>query len=160
MGTEYITSISYSTDNETWTTINNTNNKSEHLVITVNVNEGDRVMWKGNATQLGYYDEDDYDDGLGSFFSSTCEFDVQGNVMSLLYGDNFKSETIIENEYAFYRLFSDYDGVKTCEIVNAKNLSLPATELTDYCYCYMFCNCGKLTDAPELPAIILADGCY
>ena len=160
MGTEYITSISYSTDGgETWTTTNNTNNKSENLVITVNVSEGDKVMWKGDSTQLGFYDEDE-GDSIGSFFSSDCEFDTQGNVMSLLYGDDFKNEATIENEAAFTCLFYDYEGTKTCGVVNAKNLSLPATTLANSCYRYMFFGCSNLTTAPELLATTLANYCY
>ena len=155
MGTEYITSINYSTDNgETWTTTNNINGKEENLVIDVNVNNGVKVLWKGDATQLGFYNED-VDDIFWSFFSSNCEFDVQGNVMSLLYGDNFKEETTIENEYAFAWLFSDCNGV-----VNAKNLSLPATALTESCYQAMFEGCTSLTTAPELPSTTLAEYCY
>lgn len=96
MGTEYITSISYSTNNgETWTTVNNTDNKSEHLSITVNVQKDDVVLWKGDAKQTGYYDEDDYGDNVGSFFSSTAEFIAYGNIMSLLYGDNFSTKTTL-----------------------------------------------------------------
>lgn len=161
MGTEYITSISYSTDNgETWTTTNNTNGKTEHLVITVNVNEGDKVLWKGDAKQMGYYDEDEYGDTMGSFFSSTCRFDVQGNVMSLLYSDNFKGETTIESEYAFAYLFFDYNGENECKVVNARNLSLPATTLSQYCYDGMFQHCTSLITTPELPATTLANWCY
>ena len=92
MGTDMITSISYSTDDgQTWTTTANTDNKEQHLVIPVNVSEGDKVLWKGDAQQLGYYDVDDYDDFVGSFFSSTCAFNVQGNVMSMIYGDDITS---------------------------------------------------------------------
>ena len=187
MGTEYITSISYSTDNgETWTTTNNTNNKSEHLTINVNVNEGDKVLWKGDAQQMGYYDTDDYGDSLGSFFSSTSEFNVYGNIMSLLYGDNFYGKTVLEYDSQFSYLFSDYNEENECNVVNAENLSLPATILASNCYggmfngctslttapelhattlahncCnYMFFNCTSLTTAPELPAITLADSCY
>ena len=161
MGTDMITSISYSTDNgEIWNTTNNTDNKSEHLVIDVNVGEGDKVLWKGSAQQLGYYDENDYNDVVGSFFSSTCEFDAQGNVMSLLYGDNYKNQMTIEETGAFCCLFYDYDGENTCEVVNTKNLSLPATTLATYCYCSMFQGCTNLTSAPELPATTLASSCY
>ena len=161
MGTDMITSISYSTDNgETWTTTNNTDNKTTNLVIDVNVNNGDKVMWKGDAEQLGYYD-DEYEDYVGSFFSSNCEFDAQGNVMSLLYGDNFKGQTYLtEKDGAFCALFSDCNGEKTCEVVNAKNLSLPATTLAEYCYESMFNGCTSLTTAPELPATTLVEYCY
>lgn len=156
MGTNMITSISYSKDNgNTWTTTNNVDNKSEHLAINVSVNEGDEVLWKGNATQTGYYDEYNYADYVGSFFSSTCEFDAKGNVMSLLYGDDFKGETTIEESSAFCRLFNDYDGEKICSIVNTKNLSLPATTLSQSCYKSMFKECISLTTAPKLPATTL-----
>jgi len=162
MGTDMITSISYSTDNgDTWTTTNNTNNKSENLQISVNVEEGDKVLWKGIATQTGYYDEDDYWDYVGSFFSSDCEFNAYGNIMSLLYGDNFYSNKNLGNtEGTFAYLFYDNDGEKTCEIVSAQNLILPATTLADSCYYRMFYNCTSLTTAPELPATTLATQCY
>ena len=161
MGTDMITSISYSTDNgETWTTTNNVNNKEEHLVIDVDVEEGDKVMWKGIATQMGYWDEDEYGDYVGSFFSSTCEFDAKGNIMSLLYGDNFKGETTIEEDGIFCWLFSDYNEEKTCGIVNAKDLPLPATTLAEGCYRGMFKNCTNLVTTPELPATTLTNFCY
>ena len=161
MGTDMITSISYSTDNgETWTTTANQDNKSENLTIDVNVNTGDTILWKGTATQTGYYDADNYGDTVGSFFSSTCEFDVKGNVMSLLYGDNYKGQTILEEDGAICCLFYDYYEEKTCGIVNAKDLSLPATTLAEYCYKYMFYDCTSLVTAPELPATTLAQGVY
>jgi hypothetical protein len=161
MGTDMITSISYSTDNgETWTTTANQDNRQENLVIDVDVEEGDEVMWKGIATQTGYYDENDYDDYVGSFFSSDCEFDAQGNVMSLLYGDDFKGEDTLEYEGQLTCLFYDYDEEKTCGVVNAKDLSLPATTLVNDCYRNMFHNCTSLTTAPKLPATTLAARCY
>ena len=160
MGTDMITSISYSTDNgETWTTTNNVNDKAENLVITVNVNEGDQVLWKGDAQQFGFYDHD-HSDYVGSFFSSTCSFDAMGNVMSFIYGDNFVGETTIEKECCFLSLFFDYDENKSCGVVNANNLVLPATTLSNQCYQGMFRGCTSLTSAPQLPATTLADYCY
>ena len=162
MGTDYITSISYSTDGgETWTTTQNQNNKSENLVIDVDVNEGDKVLWKGDAKQTGFYDYDEeVDEPVGSFFSSTAEFDVKGNVMSLLYGDDFFGEVELEYDYQFIYLFYDYYGEKECLVVNAGNLSLPATALTSYCYDSMFQGCTALTTVPELPATALTNSCY
>ena len=160
IGTEYITSISYSTDNgNTWTTTNNVNNKADHLSITVNVNEGDKVLWKGDAIETGYYDYDDYDDYVGSFFSSTAEFDVQGNVMSLVYGDDFQGVNRLDYEGQFSCLFCDYDYDNECKVVNARNLSLPTTT-NNGCYSSMFRACTSLTTAPELPATTLAIYCY
>ena len=76
--------------------------------------------------------------------------------MSLLYGDNFKGQTDLTGKnYAFYRLFSD-----NTKVVNAENLSLPATTLANNCYQYMFNGCTSLVNAPELPATTLVEYCY
>lgn len=160
MGTDYITSISYSKDNgETWTTVNNENNKEANLQIEVDVEEGDKILWKGGAQQLGYFDDSE-GDNIGSFFSSTCEFNAYGNVMSMLYGDNFSGRKTLSYDCIFARLFNDYNDEQTCFIVNASNISLPATTLANSCYSYMFYRCTSLTSAPELPATTLAVGCY
>ena len=160
IGTDKITSISYSTDNgANWTTTENRNDKQENLSITVNVNKGDKILWKGDAKTLGFYVDDNVG-FVGSFFSSTAKFDAAGNVMSLIYGDEYKNKITIEKEYTFCFLFCDYNFKKTCGIVNAKNLSLPATTLASGCYSGMFYGCTGLTTAPELPATTLASSCY
>ena len=130
--------ISYSTDGgETWTEGSS-----------VEVSNGDKVLWKGTMTPQNYY-------GSGTF-SSTANFDVQGNAMSLLFNDNFKEQTnLTGKDYAFGSLFS-----QNTKIVNAKNLSLPATTLASYCYTSMFSNCTNLVTAPELPATTLTNYCY
>ena len=130
--------ISYSSDNgETWTQGNS-----------VAVNSGDKVMWKGAMTPAEY-------NGVGKF-SATGNFDVQGNAMSLLFGDNYKGQTDLTGKnYAFYHLF--YENTK---VISAENLLLPATTLPDYCYGSMFQDCTSLTTAPELPAETLAEQCY
>ena len=130
--------ISYSIDDGiTWTQGNS-----------INVGNGNKVMWKGTMTPIS-------GDGIGTF-SSTAEFDVQGNVMSLLYGDNYKWQiNLTGKNYAFYSLFST-----NTKLVNAENLSLPATTLSNYCYRFMFYGCTSLVTIPELPATILADHCY
>ena len=161
MGTDMITSISYSTDNgDTWTTTQNVNGKSENLQISVNVEEGDKVLWKGTATQTGYFDEDDWGDTVGSFFSSDCEYNVYGNVMSLLHGDNFYGVASLGNtECTFAYLFYNYYEGESYPIVSTQNLILPAT-MTNNCYYGMFTDCTSLTTAPELPATTLARNCY
>lgn len=130
--------ISYSTDNgENWTQGNS-----------VSVNSGDKVMWKGTMAPAEY-------DGIGTF-SSTANFDVQGNVMSLLFGDNYNGQTSLTGkDYVFYELFSN-----STKVVSAENLSLPATTLATYCYQEVFYGCTNLISAPELPATTLAEGCY
>ena len=134
--------VSYSLDNgETWTTL-----AADTASPTVTV--GNKIMWKGTITPQSY-------SGIG-VFSSTAEFDVQGNVMSLLFGDNYKGQTDLTGKnYAFCQLFYNNTNV-----VSAENLSLPATTLANYCYQYMFYGCTSLVTAPQLPATTLQNGCY
>lgn len=80
---------------------------------------------------------------------------VYGNIMSLLYGDDFKGKTEMA-EHAFDSLFYDSDANY---IVDARNLILPDTT-SRCCYQNMFRNCKTLVAAPELPALNLADSCY
>ena len=130
--------ISYSKDGgKTWTEGNS-----------VEVNSGDKVMWKGTMTPQTY-------SGIGNF-NSTGNFDVQGNIMSLLFGDNFKGETdLTEKDYVFYNLFN-----YNTKVINVENLSLTATTLASNCYSNMFQGCTGLTTAPELNATTLANWCY
>ena len=115
---------------------------------TPTVTSGNKILWKGTCTPQS-------DKGIGSF-SSTSQFDVEGNAMSLLFGDDFKKQTSLKGKsYAFYKLFSGNTNV-----VSAENLSLPATTLAMYCYEYMFQGCTSITTAPELPATTLASSCY
>lgn len=134
--------VNYSLDNgKTWTEL--AANTSSPTVTT-----GNKIMWKGELTPNSSY-------GIG-IFSSSGRFNVEGNAMSLLYGNNFKGQTdLVGKNKAFYRLF---DG--NTNVINAKNLSLPATTLASSCYRNMFNGCTALTTAPELPATTLADYCY
>ena len=75
--------------------------------------------------------------------------------MSLVYGDNFINNNTIESSYTFLKLFNG-----NTKLVNAKDLILPATALTDHCYTSMFGSCDALTTAPQLPATTLAKYCY
>ena len=134
--------IQYSTDNgATWSTA--------AANASVNVSSGDTVMWKGEMVTQGT------SGGIGNF-GGTASFNVQGNIMSLLYGDNFEGvETFSSIDgYDFYNLFSG------TSVVDASNLILPATALTQNCYNSMFAYCSSLTQAPSLPATTLAQRCY
>lgn len=86
--------------------------------------------------------------------SSNVRFNVSGNIMSLIYGDNFIGQTTLKSASCFsYLLYNS-------NVVSAKNLILPATTLTNNCYIYMFSSCTMLKEAPELPATTLNSGCY
>ena len=109
---------------------------------------GNKIMWKASLTPTSSA-------GIGTF-NSTAQFDVVGNIMSLLFGDDFKGVTDLTGKnYAFNRLFNYCTNV-----VNAENMALPATTLTSACYQYMFYSCTSLTTAPSLPARTLSGSCY
>ena len=148
----YMTSVSYSIDNgATWntTTIDNT----AQTITTPTINTGDKVLWKGVGKQMT---KSQHDDNF-SRFSSTGNFNVSGNIMSLLYGDEFANQVVFPSgsTYNFCSLFR-YNN----KLISVENLILPATTLKNYCYYYMFYGCAALTTAPELPATTLAKACY
>ena len=115
---------------------------------TSSVNSGETIMFK--ASGLTAYDAD----GIGTLKPSVSA-SVQGNVMSLVYGDDFSGQTTITNANQFRGLFYN-----CANITSAENLILPATTLVDNCYKSMFNRCTSLTVAPELPATTLAVNCY
>ena len=134
--------IQYSLDKgSTWTTL--AANASTPTVTT-----GNKIMWKATLTPKS-------SNGIGTF-ASTGRYDVEGNVMSLLYSDNFVGQTDLTGKnYAFHSLFAS-----NTNLVNANNLVLPATTLANECYDRMFFGCTSLATAPELPVTTLTGGCY
>ena len=145
----YATSLSYSKDKSNWTetVVDNT-----AQTITIPVSNGDDVYLKGVANAWCNGDEE-----LCTHIDSSASINASGNIMSLLYGDDFKDKITFpeESQYTFGELF--YNNT---HLINAKNLILPATTLTFYCYNNMFSGCTSLTTAPELPATTLAHSCY
>lgn len=131
--------IYYSLDNgATWSATDGTS---------ISVSAGDKVLWKGSHQNYG----DKY--SPSKFSGSTATFNIEGNIMSLIYGDNFIGQTTLPSTYTFSRIFMEL------KIVSARNLILPATTLTEGCY-YMMFGGATLTTAPTLPAATLVENCY
>lgn len=120
-------SLSYSLDNgSTWSAPSSS-------FTTSTIQSGNKVLWKGtNSSIIG-------------IFSSTGRYSVEGNAMSLLYGDNFVGQTNIPASSCFYNLFSGSTGLTSVE-----NMVLPATSLQRACYYGMFSGCTALTTAMEI----------
>ena len=117
----------------------------------ISVKAGDIIKFKG--TNPTYTVTTSY---VNQFRNSTAKFEIYGNIMSLIYGDNFSGQTTLESGFTFYRFFEGCTG-----ITSAENLVLPATTLSDVCYSNMFSGCTSLTTAPAiLPATTLKNGCY
>ena len=144
--------IKYSKDLNTWTDISFVYGWKNKIVL----NRGEKLYLKGNNSTYGRrvstsrYDYDSYAQILAE-----KNIDVMGNIMSLVYGDNFINNNTLESSYTFLGLFKN-----NIKLVNAKDLILPATTLADHCYSSMFGNCEALTTAPELPATTLTKSCY
>ena len=139
--------IDYKLNDGEWASITSNTGSS---APTINVAEGDKIQFRGNNRQYST----NYSN-YNSFSGSTASFEAEGNIMSLIYGDDFKNKLTISSTYAFYGLFKDCTN-----LVSAKNLVLPATTLANGCYQNMFNKCTSLTTAPELPATALASNCY
>ena len=140
--------IEYKLNDGNWASI--TSNKGE-LAPTITVNTGDKIQFRGNNTA---YSDGEYKP-YSTFIGSTAEFEIEGNIMSLINSTNFASLTTLQSDYTFKSLFSECTG-----LTSAENLILPATTLTNGCYYRMFYGCKSLTTAPSLPAITLASSCY
>lgn len=135
--------ISYRINGGSWTSI------TAGSEVTINVNADDVVEFKGN-NQTYATDKSNY----SGFDGGTASFIISGNIMSLIYGDNFVGQTTMEGTYNFCSLF------KQSKAVSAENLILPALTLTADCYRAMFSLCETLRNAPALPATTLATECY
>ena len=143
--------IQYSKDDGVnWTSVTSTTGGTE-----IPVSAGDVVLFKGSN---GYYGTDLYANSFG-YTTSICK--VYGNIMSLIYGDNFTNKTTLGNNYTFISLFAQFEhNFDNGYLVDVSNLILPATALTQGCYQNMFYDCTMITTAPALPATVLADECY
>ena len=141
------TSLSYSKDKLNWTPVTV---DSTDQTISISVSGGDNVYLKGEAIRWG-------GKGFGTHIQSSANFTASGNIMSLLYGDDFEDKTSFRagSEYTFLYLF-----INNPHLINAENLILPATKLVSYCYYSIFYNCTSLTTAPTLPATTLTQQCY
>ena len=148
--------------------------------VDITVSKNDMIRFKSNRGNQAYNQE--------TFTSGgTAQFEVAGNLMSLVAGDDFA--TYVPNTNAtgtdgdLYRSFQNFFGYCT-GLISAKNLiikycdyqsfsqffsrctsllippKLPAMTLANNCYQYMFDGCTSLTTAPALPARTLAELCY
>jgi hypothetical protein len=140
--------MQYSTDGgKTWQDY--TIGVGEDNLVAIELDEGEKVMFRGNNENLAYYLEDESD-----YIFTKCIIDgsvaASGDVTSLLNGVG--GDTPLA-EFCYSYMFIGCTGLTTTP-------SLPATTLAEYCYSNMFSGCTGLTTAPALPATTLADECY
>ena len=121
---------------------------SDTPVSLATLNKGEKMYLKGENTKYAS------STSKYSHFNSDAKFNISGNIMSLIYGDNFIGHTTLPSAYSFVSIFSN------SKVYDAYNLILPATTLTNSCYRSMFNGCTSLVTAPVLPATTLASSCY
>ena len=112
---------------------------------------GASMLLKGNGVQQQVGSQ------IYSGVSASGTYVVSGNIMSLVYGDDFVGKkTFPATSMNFRALFSG-----ETELQSAENLRLPATTLNSNCYHSMFNGCTAMAKGPSsLPATTLAGNCY
>ena len=155
--------IEYSLDKVTWTPVSiysSATSGSENVVTLTTLNNNDILYIRGTNTTMSYNSDTTYSSDVRSFCrlrfdSNNKDFKVAGNIMSLLYRDNFQlhSDALQSNER-----FGDLFG--STRVADAGMLVLPANTLSTNCYEGMFRSCQRLTVPPLLTSINLAQGCY
>ena len=148
LGTGSDKTIEYSINDGNWTSITSTSAGVDIPVVT-----NDVVRFRGNNTKYCANNKNNYS-GFENTSDSAAEFNIEGNIMSLVYGDNYINNSTLTETWVFCSLF------KKCKVISAENLILPALTLTEGCYRALFSYAQSLTIAPKLPATTLAIDCY
>lgn len=119
---------------------------------TIAVVANDRVCLLADGTENEYR-------GNPNYFTIDCSADcyLYGNVMSLEDSHDYSRCVTVIADNEFNCLFAGNKHIKNHV---AKTIVLPATELKDGCYYFMFDSCQGLTKAPKLPAAKLKKDCY
>ncbi|MCQ2113622.1 MAG: leucine-rich repeat domain-containing protein [Bacteroidaceae bacterium] len=92
--------------------------------------------------------------------SSTNDVSASGNIMSLLYGEDFDGKFELTAKHTFAGLFAGSSTTKNTTLKDVSKLKLPATTLSNGCYFDMFNYCSNITSSPYLPATELITDCY
>lgn len=132
---------------ETEYTISNTGNTA----LTISVVTGDTISYRASQQQNGVAD------GVYKrilFTGCTTNYNAYGNILSLSYPDFENKDTMPNDWNVYYGLFYFSN-----QLISAENLVLPSNA-TEFCYTYMFNNCGNLTVAPVLPSVSLKSSSY
>ena len=147
-GNSTIVEVEVSTDNgNTWTT----KQSSEEGTTLATLNNGDKLLIRGQNVSFTY----DLSSDESNTFIATGDFDVQGNIMSLLDYNDFNSNPDFWQMYTFRSLFQN-----NTHLIHAHNLVLPVMNLMGGDYREMFSGCTSLVSGPTLPALVVASSSY
>lgn len=123
------------------------------------VKTGDKVQFKSkNKTLARRFKNGDYYYTQYVRILPQVQCAVYGNAMSMVSPDgNWHLNREVKEKLALAYLFASASNLVNDD---TRNLTLPATTLTDSCYFYTFRNCYGLTRIPELPAKEIKNSSY
>ena len=141
--------VEYSINNGSWETLAAAGASG----TTSSLNAGDKVYLRGsNATYENSSSED-------SKISCSGPCYVYGNFMSLVSVSSFASATTLTSGSTFCNLFKENTNIRNHPY---KDMVLPATKLTEFCYYGMFWECTGLSRSPIMAdaSASLEEKCY
>jgi len=138
-----VCTIKYSLNGSAWTNLTSTTSG-----VTFNVSAGDVVKFSVSV------DTNPGSSSGRSIFTSSVNFNAEGNIMSITKSSGWAIPSAITDDYKFRALFY------STKIRYADKLILPAHTLSTYCYYGTFQNCTELMGVPNLPATTLGESCY
>ena len=142
--------IQYRKNDGAWTSMTSNTGSSKPYV---NVLPGDKVEFKG--TNNSYHGSNAY-----NRFVSSAVFKAYGNILSLIYGDNYQTETELPSGNTLNTLHN-FDSLfwQNSGITDASNIIMPQNTKNS-CFYRMFEDCTNLEKAPTLPASVLEPFAY
>lgn len=151
-------------DGLTWTEKTPSDTSSGYNVKLATLNTNNKILIKGNNLTYSPYTSESY---AVHYFECTKKYNVEGNILSLSFGDNFISSNPTTLSFQAFQFLlsrvsypiSDPTFGANENLISAENLILPNV-VGDACYSRMFQNCTALTIAPVLPATTLKKTCY
>lgn len=139
-------SVEYSIDGGAhWLTI------SQGTTQNISLDRKEKVLFRANQEHYNSFN---------SHIGADKDCYIYGNIMSLLYKEDFSTKVELVHDGTFSNLFEGSES-KPNRIINhpIKDLVLPATKISSECYRQMFAY-TRLSRAPVLPATSLTIRCY
>ena len=116
---------------------------------TIQIPAGKKLYLKSNTGDWGGGDQKTL------FLCKDGQFNVGGNLASLIVGDDFEEKGASQTSYSFLNLFKNHTN-----LIHASQLVLPMMSVGENAYKSLFDGCKNLLDAPALPAQTLGKTCY
>lgn len=143
--------IYYSINNGSWQRVqvnfHNVNSENFNFNVTINVAKDDIIKIKSISLTDKYFP---------IRINSSKKIELSGNIMSLVYGDDFENNCCIKYPDYFAYLFY------STQCVSAKDLIFPQfySETAYDCFAFMFANCFYLTELPTFRIAYAPDGAF